>query len=216
MSRSSGSSAERLTFSDAPNQRVALAKLFSLSMAAVKNPVVRDTAIQMITDCDGRDDRCELQAVFDSIRNGNRNVPGFEHGVKYLTDPDIYDAAFTEAMDHYTDPPRLIKQCRQGICAEDCDGMSSLIVALTSALGFQAGLRIFKPQGSKYYEHVYAVVLFPKLAPDAANPLSGRSLIAMDTTVNYQMGWEPSGGEHLTAAVPNGELAQWIAQRGGN
>lgn len=182
----------KLTTFSAVNQRTALTKLFVLGLNGAKSPIVRETAIRMVAECEGRDDRCELEAVLNTVRSE----------VKYMTDPEIWTEDFSESVDHYTTPERLLEQCKRGVCAEDCDGMSSLIMALTGALGFQSGLRIFKPQGSKFYEHVYPIVGFPKLEPTR--------IIALDATVNKSLGWEPSGGEHLTAAIPNSDLAKLV------
>lgn len=170
------------------SQRKALLKLFELVVRSQKHPEVRELAIQIVNNCAARDDMCELKAIFDCIKRGDPAIAGFENGVKYMTDPDLFD--------HYTAPWRLIDQCQRGICAEDCDGHSALVAALCMSLGFKAGLRIYKPKGEQFYSHVYAVVGYPKLEP--------KSWLGMDTTVpQSRVGWEPPNGDVLTAHLPN-------------
>lgn len=184
----------RLSEMNVANQEMALVKLYELVLKAVKSPLVRETAIQMVEGCTDRDDKCELEAIFAAVKSGNPNVDGFAQGVKYITDPEMYTDDGKDTIDHYTTPQRLIEQCKRGICAEDCDGHSALVASLAGALGFQYGLRIYKPRGSKYFEHVYAVIAYPKLEPT--------KVLAMDTTVHESyVGWEPQDGEVLTATV---------------
>lgn len=199
-----------LTFSaDFKSQRDAMVFAYKLATDALRSPegepLIRETAIRMVRNCKSRDDMCELQAVFDAIRDGDRGVPGFEHGVKYMTDPEIWSAGGKEVMDHYTSPDRLIEQCQRGVCAEDCDGMgASLLIALLMSLGFKCAACIFKPADSTVYEHIYTLVGYPKLDPD--------KIIALDPTVSNDMGWEATGGEHL-AATFDPDLKKLIAGR---
>ena len=178
-------------------QEQAAIELFNLVLRSTSTPDVRRAAIKIITDCDSRDDMCELKAIYDAVKHGTPYVKGLKNGVKYLTDPDGSDP---EGNDYYTSPARLLEMCADGACAEDCDGHSVLNAALAMMLGFQVGLRIWKPAGGKYYEHVYAVVGYPKLSPTKA--------VAMDTTVDEAyVGWEPRDGSVKTIALPKQKWA---------
>lgn len=199
----------KLTFQSAATQRDAMVLAYKLATDSLRDPaggpLVRETAIRMVRNCKGRDDMCEIQAVFTAIRDGDRGVPGFEKGMKYMTDPEMWSADGQDVIDHYTTPDRMIEECMRGVCAEDCDGMSaSLPIALLMSLGWKCAAAIFKPNGAKYFEHIYTLVGYPKLDPE--------KVIAFDTTVSHDMGWEATGGEHLSATF-DPDLKKLISAR---
>jgi hypothetical protein len=167
------------------NQRVALEQLAKLTQAAMVDPLVRRTANQIVRDCASRDDMCELKAIFAAVKTGTQNVPGFERGVRYVSDP--LDA------DYFTAPAQLIRECQAGACAEDCDSHAALICALAGTLGFVVGLRAYG-EVKNDYEHVYAVALYPKV--------NGTRTLGLDTTVpDAKVGWEPPQANVLTAWI---------------
>jgi hypothetical protein len=79
------------------------------------------------------------------------------------------------------------------LIVHNCDDMAALLASLTAAVGFSSGLRAWGPQGSDF-EHVYAIVGYPKNNP--------YTWYALDATVQRAfVGWEPPPGNVLNAIV---------------
>lgn len=172
------------------DQKKALVQLATLARNDSIKPEVFTAARQIVQSCDARDDHCEIHAVYDAVKTGTPLVPGLESGVRYSADPNY--------ADHFTSPRRLLLQCRDGACAEDCDGQSALVASMLASLGFKAGLRAWGPKDRDDYVHVYAVVMTPK------KPKSGQDwdgYVPLDTTVVYPAGWEPPSGRILTVWI---------------
>lgn len=183
------------------NQSDALRALADLSRRSIAHPLVKHTAKLLTRMCPPRADMCELESIFHAVRHyswvskegvpgGDPDVPGLVYGVRYVADPIIFDS--------FTAPYRLLEE---GIVANqaggapggDCDDMAALIAALAGVVGFTTALRAYGPYGHDF-EHVYAIVGFPKY-----NPIEWR---ALDTTVERAyVGWEPPPGNVLTAIV---------------
>lgn len=192
----------RVSVLEVADQKAALRKLAALVEKSTVDPLVRNAALAITSDCDQRDDECEVRAVFDAVKHGDDRVQGLEHGLKYMSDP--------RWADFFSSPSRTLKQLSAGYNGEDCDGHSALIAALLGSLGFVTGLRAWgRSKGD--YTHVYAVVALPKIPP-AADEVGGyrgfgRSqaqieLVGLDTTVDEsEVGWEPEGGFTLTALL---------------
>lgn len=171
--------------------------LFDLVLQSTQHPEVRRAALKIVRDCPDRNDECELEALYDAVKSGTKNVPGLRSGVRYVSDPDGADP---EGNDYYTSPQRLLEMCVDGACGGDCDDHACLIAALAMQLGFQVGLRIWKPRDGKFFEHVYAIVGLPKLNPTHA--------VALDTTVEEaHAGWEPRDGFVKSIALAN---QKWV------
>lgn len=177
------------------NQSDALKALADLSRRSIAHPLVKHTAHLITRKCPPRDDSCELEAIYAAVRHsswggGDLEVPGLMYGVRYVADPIIFDS--------FTAPYRLIEE---GIAAnqaggapgEDCDGIASLIAALTGVVGFTTALRAWGPIHEDF-QHVYAIVGMPKFNP--------RDWFALDATVERAyVGWEPPPGNVLNAVV---------------
>jgi hypothetical protein len=178
----------RVSVIEVADQKTALRKLAELAEKSTVDPLVRNAALALTGDCDARDDECEINAIFNAVKTGDERVKGLEKGLRYMSDP--------RWADHFTSPPRLLKQLAAGYNGEDCDGSCALIMALLGALGFIVAARAWGKK-KKEYTHVYPLVAYPKLDPT--------EWVALDTTVEESFpGWEPEGGFTLTAAV-NGE-----------
>ena len=161
-------------------QREALLKLGGLVRKGSIDPLVRKTAVQIVRNCAGRDDTCELEAVFNAVKYGDQRVRGLEKGFKYVADPII--------TDYFVSPHRSLSQCLDGACGSDCDDHASLVAALTASIGFNVGLCAYGPGASGPYRHVYALALYPKQPPHT-------QLIGMDTSVKKSyLGWQPPAG----------------------
>lgn len=175
----------KVRFYETPTQRHALHALASLGEKASMHPDIRTVAAQLTNECDPRDDKCEIAAIFNAVKYGDERIKGLSNGVRYLADPRWADA--------FMHPARLLKQCRKGACAGDCDDHACLLMALLGSIGFKVGLRAWGPNGSNGdYTHVYAMVGFPKRDP--------QQIITLDTTVpESEVGWEPPEGEVLNA-----------------
>lgn len=170
---------------DAVSQKHALTALAELTSRAIEqSPIVRETAIALITDrCADRDDDCQLEAIFDAVKHGDDRINGLEKGFRYVSDPVL--------ADYFTAPGRSLDSCARGACGGDCDDHAALVASLAGAVGFDVGLRAWGRFG-KEFEHVYAVAKTPKHGV-------GR-VVGLDTTYpNATVGWEPPQGRVMTA-----------------
>lgn len=157
-------------------------------------PLIIRAARAIVSDCDARDDQCEVEAIYEAVKHGTDKWPGLGHGVRYVSDPRGYD--------YFSSAGATLKACADGSCAGDCDDASILVVSLLVSLGFKAGLRAWGPDPRvKRYEHVYGVVSLPKHGPVPA----GYAGHGVDTTVDdAYVGWEPRKGSVLTFWIEEG------------
>jgi len=166
------------------DQQASLKLLAELAQRATVHPLVRNTALKIVRDCESREDMCELQAVFNAVKRGDAGVAPLLNGFKYVADPRY--------ADYFESPVDALENCLRGACGSDCDGHTALIVALCGALGWKCGARAWG-RDKNGYSHVYAVVAFPKRPPFS-------KVVALDTTVpESKVAWEPPKGEVLTA-----------------
>jgi hypothetical protein len=161
-----------------PDQREALRQLRDLVQPFVADPLVNEVALKAVGPCPGRDDSCELQALFHLVKHGRPDIPGFERGLKYVADPNW--------ADKFTSPRKLIENLRSGINGGDCDDHAGLMCALAGSIGYTTGLMAYGPPGSDGFTHVLAMVKVPKR-------LDGEVYgVALDTTVVESfVGWLP-------------------------
>jgi len=123
------------------------------------DPDVRGTALRAVAGCPARDDRCELEAVFNFVKAR----------VRYTGD--------VEGHDTYASAKRTLEWG-----GGDCDDHSVAVATLARHLGFKTGVRV-ADTGSGDWDHVYAIVGFPKDVPTG--------YVAMDTTMpQSKPGWE--------------------------
>jgi len=162
------------------NQDQALEKLAKLIETGQESPRVRATALKIVRDCKGRDDECELQAIYDWVK---KNIP-------YRADP--------RSVDFFVAPDRMLSMLEHGAPGEDCDGHTVLVAALAGSLGFMVGARAYGQGRSGAFTHVYAVALLPKKASTEAQG----KIVGLDTTVPHaDVGWQPPPGHYRTAWV---------------
>jgi len=58
-------------------QELALARLAEQTKRTMSAPIVRQTVLAILADCPSRDDACELNAIFNAVKNGDPRVrPG--------------------------------------------------------------------------------------------------------------------------------------------
>jgi len=177
-----------------PNeQKKALAKIADLIAKGSIDPTIVRAARAITADVRARDDRGELDAIYEAVKSGTDRVPGMEHGFRYVADP--------RTADYYVGAARTLKECQAGACSGDCDEHTVLVAALAGALGFKVGARAYGPNPKvKVFEHVYAVAAVPKRGPWKAN-----SIVGLDTTVSEAYpGWEPPRGCILTYWIEEG------------
>ncbi len=149
------------------------------------DPLVRNTALTIVNDCDKNDDECEVHSIYNAVKHGDERVTGLERGLKYMSDP--------RWADFFSTASRTLRQLAAGINGEDCDGHAALLCALLGSLGYLTALRVWGQKKGEY-THVYAMVGFPKIDPT--------EWVALDTTVDEATpGWEPPGGHVLTAVL---------------
>lgn len=172
-------------FLEPDTQEGSLRVLADLTNNASVNALVRATALKIVRNCAGRDDVCELEAIYNAVKNGDPDVEPLKDGFKYVADPRY--------ADYFVSPVDTLKMCLKGACGSDCDDHVTLVCSLMASLGYKVGLRAWGPKNSGGFVHVYAVCAFPKRPPWSR-------VIAMDTTVpEFEAGDEPPRGDVLTA-----------------
>lgn len=168
-------------------QRAALRKIAEMIARGTTDPTVRSVAHAITSECEARDDLCELEAIFEAVRDGTDKVAALRHGMRYVADP--------RTADFFTGAREMLRRCEAGACAGDCDDSTILVASLCGALGFKVGARAWGAAGSEEFTHVYPVAAVPKKGPWPKN-YAGHGL---DTTVSYsRVGWEPKRGHVLT------------------
>lgn len=164
------------------SQDNALKIMVDLITKSIGLPIVRETALRMVAGCEGRDDACEIHAIYNAVKAE----------FKYVRDP--------RQADYFVAPYRALEACQRGACGGDCDDHAMLNAALLSSLGFKTGIRAYGPGPERQYVHVYALVGYPKIKPT--------QIVAMDTTVGKAVpGWEPPPGVAKTLMVPDNARA---------
>jgi len=162
------------------DQDQALKKLAQLIEKGQEHPRVRAMALRIVRDCAGRDDMCELTAIYNWVKE---NIP-------YRADP--------KTIDFFVAADRMLLMHEKGAPGEDCDGHTVLNASLAGSLGFTAGARAYGAGRTGAYTHVYAVALVPK---KSSNVSSGK-IVGLDTTVDQaRVGWQPPPGHYRTAWV---------------
>ncbi len=180
--------APRMKLEEMTSQREALERVASLIRKGSIHPEILRAAKAITRDCAARDDLCELEALYDAVKNGTDRVEWLRHGVRYVADPQPFDS--------FVGVGTMIDLCSSGACAGDCDDQTILVGALAASLGFKVGARAWGPGRSGEYAHVYAVAAVPKSGPWPRD-YYGHGL---DTTVpSFSLGDEPSGGHILTS-----------------
>lgn len=170
------------------NQLEALNVLADLICRGGEHPTVRAAALKIVGDCGSRDDQCELQAIFEAVKNGTPLVRALARGFPYRADP--------KTIDFFSSADRSLAMCAHGACGGDCDDHTVLNAALAHSLGFTTGARAYGKSNGEY-THVYAVALVPKAAQFAG---SNAQIVGMDTTVGRSyLGWQPPPGHYKTA-----------------
>lgn len=170
---------------NATDQVASLRTLAELALRGTVSPLVRTTALKIVRDCASRDDQCELEAIYNAVKHGDKEVAPLRRGFKYVA-----DARFA---DYFTAPADSLQACLKGACGGDCDDHCALMCALLGSLGWRCGLRAWGRRGEGSYSHVYAVAAFPKRPPH-------RAAVGMDTTVpEFSFGDEPPRGDVITA-----------------
>jgi hypothetical protein len=177
---------QTLTRVELANQWQALVRLAEVVRKAVFAPIVRKTALQVVSKCQSRDDDCELYAIFDAVKYGTPFAPPLARGFKYVADTPLSDV--------FTSPRILLENCLQGACGDDCDGHAAMNAALASVIGFTVGVEAWGPgKPGDPLIHVYGIVKSPKRAPY-------KEIIVMDTSVaTSTLAWRPPGGHTMTA-----------------
>jgi len=182
---------------DVPTQLDSLRVLEEQVRADLTNKEVYTAARQITFGCPNKNDTCELMAIYNTVKTGNSKIKGLEKGLRYVSD--------STSRDFFVRPSRMLKQCaEQNACAEDCDSHAALVCALAGSVGFRVGLRIYAPNESSPYTHVYAVALTPKNAStNEFGQLTGTDkVVGLDTTVKEaRVGWQPPKGRVITAWI---------------
>ena len=186
------------TTMDVRSQTAALKIMAKMFWEDSTNPLVKNAATAIVTDCAARDDVCELEAIFNAVKYGTPRVAGLKHGLKYMSDP--------RSRDYYVSPARLLQLGADGqTIAGDCDDHAMLCAALAASLGFRAGVRAWRQPGAKDFSHVYAVAILPKDGTDDEDS----EPYGLDTSADVgdsKPGWDPPGDDdQVIMAMPEEE-----------
>jgi hypothetical protein len=152
---------------------------------SVPDPLVLWVARHLTAECDGRDESCELEAIYDAVspyRDGTIPLPDGDTGgvietpgLRFVNDPRFTDT--------YPTAGKILRWHSQGAIGEDCDGHTILVDSLANSLGWLTGAAIASTDGTEFV-HVYPVVAYPKDDP--------AEWVPMDTTLKEaSVGWWP-------------------------
>lgn len=98
------------------------------------DPEIRGTAMSLVQALPDKDERSEVDAIFNFVRDG----------IRYLK--DVWDVETLHS------PPELLA-CGQG----DCDDKSVLLAALLESIGYETLFKITGYDGPEF-QHVYVIV----------------------------------------------------------
>lgn len=167
--------------------------LADMTARSCVRPEVHRAARLLTMGCDARNDVCEIESIFNAVKEGDPRVKGLERGVRYVNDPLV--------RDYFLAPHKLLEACEAGACAEDCDSQAALLAGLLASIGFEVGLRAWGKPNERYYQHVYCVVVTPKSGKGK------RRTVSLDSTVpTAYVGWAPPKGRVLTAWIHRNDL----------
>lgn len=116
-----------------------LRKIRQLIEDAKRDPAFRDRAAQVVAHVPERDQRGEVEAVFDFVRGG----------IRYLRDP------WSEGgLELFTTPQLLLEQMDDGRAIGDCDDHVILAAAILETIGYRTRFRIggLPPD---HYRHIW-------------------------------------------------------------
>jgi transglutaminase-like putative cysteine protease len=157
---------------------------------SVKDPEMRKLALGLTRNCPPRDDKCEMRAIYNAVKQR----------VRYTGDvaPIKHSNGDVEGVDYFQTAKRTWE-----IGGGDCDDQAVLNATLLSLNGIPARFRITAPRGSGGFvsgddgggwSHIYAIGLTPRNHPT--------STVAMDTTIpGDYFGREAPYGKHIDFVV---------------
>lgn len=150
-----------------------------LAREAASDPEFISWARAIVRDIGSKDYESELRRLLDYVKEN----------VKYQLDP--------ADVEWVSDPRHTLLVSG----AEDCDGISALLVALALALGFGGGFVTYKadPRRSSEWSHVASFLAFRK----GGKVWCG---VADGTQKESVLGWEPSVGRYF------GRKIWWVKQ----
>ena len=139
--------------------------------AGVRDPRMRQLALEITQRCPARDGECEAKAIFDWM---TEPTPGHPHGrIRYtgdvgevVLDPERgRPRKQPESVDLYASPMRTI-QAGGG----DCDDHVAVSTALMALNGLDAEVDVSSNE-CKTHDHIFAVVKLPKGTPSRRVPV---------------------------------------------
>ena len=110
----------RVSIFTVADQKKALQELAGLVEKSTVDPLVRNGALALTSDCDSRDDECEVHAIFNAVKTGDDRVKGLEKGLKYMSDP--------RWADFFSSPGRTLRQLGAGYNGGDCLPADTLLL----------------------------------------------------------------------------------------
>ena len=110
-------------------------------IGGLRDPQMRQIGLAATEVCNARDDRCELEAIYDFVKSNIRYTGD-------ITYKDTFQSAFRTLQ----------------YAGGDCDDHASLCAVLAMENGFQCKFRITSNYGTTW-DHIYCIVGVPKLDP---------------------------------------------------
>jgi hypothetical protein len=110
-------------------------------VGSLKDPRMRQIGLAVTQGCRGRDDMCELAAIFEFTKTNVRYTGD-------ITNKDTFQSAWRTLQ----------------IGGGDCDDMATLNAVLAMENGFQTKFRITSNTGATW-DHIYTLAGVPKMSP---------------------------------------------------
>jgi len=160
-------------------KRIAL--LQDLTWKSVQDPRMRKIALQVTSNCPGRDTNCETRAIYDAIKRRVRytgDVAPIKMGANGPTEGiDLFQSAYRT----------------WDFAGGDCDDHSVLAATLLTLNGIQARFRVTAknpdPRSSDW-SHIYAIAGTPKNNPAKWVPID-------TTVVGEAYNYDPPHGKRI-------------------
>jgi len=112
----------------------------------VHDPSIRNRAEQLVGSCLERDERAEIECIFNWTKNHFRYLRD-PRGLEYVKSPEVSEA-------------EIIKK---GFFMEDCDGIVAYLAALLKSIGYPVRAVVISiPGKGPDFKHIYLEVYLSK------------------------------------------------------
>ncbi len=116
--------------------------LADLVIKGSTSPKIRKLATQIVRHCPSYDELCEIQSIYNFVRDN----------IRYVEDP--------KWVDSYHSAERILE-----LGSADCDDFVVITGSLLGAIGFPVGAKIVAKKSDMPFHHIYPIVITPKRCP---------------------------------------------------